>query len=222
MDICVSTVLLAFSAPLLVYVAVRIKLDSPGPVLFRQLRIGVGDRTFTMLKFRTMCADAEGRKEELAHLNRHARRGGDARMFKVPNDPRVTRFGRTLRRYTLDELPQLWNVLKGDMSLVGPRPLILDEDRHVHGWGRRRLDLKPGMTGLWQVLGRSGISFEEMVRLDYLYVTTWSLWNDFRLIGRTIPLVLRGMGEPRDLLAPPTAERRLADSLPEPEGVAPS
>ncbi len=222
MDICVSTVLLTLSAPLLVYLALRIKLDSPGPVLFRQLRIGVGDRTFTMLKFRTMCADAEGRKEELAHLNRHARRGGDARMFKVPDDPRVTRFGRTLRRYTLDELPQLWNVLKGDMSLVGPRPLILDEDRHVHGWGRRRLDLKPGMTGLWQVLGRSGISFEEMVRLDYLYVTTWSLWNDFRLIGRTVPLVLRGMGEPRDLLAAPTLEARLPDPVPEPEGVAPS
>ncbi len=155
MDVCVSTVILALSSPLLVCIALRIKLDSPGPVLFRQLRIGVGDRTFTVLKFRTMRADAEERKQEIAHLNRHARGGGDARMFKVPDDPRVTRFGQTLRRYALDELPQLWNVLKGDMALVGPRPLILDEDRHVHGWGRRRLDLRPGMTGLWQVLGRS-------------------------------------------------------------------
>jgi exopolysaccharide biosynthesis polyprenyl glycosylphosphotransferase len=223
MDICVSTVLLALSAPLLVWVAMQIKLDSPGPVLFRQLRIGVGDRTFTMLKFRTMRADAEERKQEIAHLNRHARRGGDARMFKVPDDPRVTRLGRTLRRYALDELPQLWNVLKGDMSLVGPRPLILDEDRHVRGWGRRRLELKPGMTGLWQVLGRSGISFEEMVRLDYLYVTTWSLWNDFRLIGRTIPVVLRGMGEPPDLMRAPAADDALpVDPVPEPGGVGPS
>jgi exopolysaccharide biosynthesis polyprenyl glycosylphosphotransferase len=222
MDICVSTVLLMLSAPLLVYVAVRIKLDSPGPVLFRQLRIGIGDRTFTMLKFRTMRADAEERKQEVAHLNRHARPGGDARMFKVPDDPRVTHFGRTLRRYALDELPQIWNVLRGDMSLVGPRPLILDEDRHVRGWGRRRLELKPGMTGLWQVLGRSAISFEEMVRLDYLYVTTWSLWNDFRLIGRTIPLVLRGMGEPPDLLRASATDDALAvDAVPESGSVAP-
>jgi lipopolysaccharide/colanic/teichoic acid biosynthesis glycosyltransferase len=121
-------------------------------------------------------------------------------MFKIPDDPRVTHFGRTLRRYALDELPQLLNVLRGEMSLVGPRPLVHDEDRFVLGWGRRRLELKPGMTGLWQVLGSSAISFDEMLRLDYMYVTTWSLWNDFRLLGRTIPLVLGGRGEPPDLL----------------------
>jgi len=199
-DVCVSAALLLLAAPVLAFIAVRIKLDSRGPVLFRQARIGEGDRTFTILKFRTMSEDAEEHKKEVAHLNRHARLGRDARMFKIPDDPRVTRFGRTLRRYALDELPQLLNVLRGEMSLVGPRPLVHDEDRYVLGWGRRRLKLKPGMTGLWQVLGRSAISFDEMVRLDYRYVTTWSLWNDFRLLGRTIPLVLSGRGEPPDLL----------------------
>jgi lipopolysaccharide/colanic/teichoic acid biosynthesis glycosyltransferase len=194
--------------------AIGIKLDSRGPVLFRQRRIGSHDRPFTMLKFRTMVVDAEQRKHELAHLNRHALRGGDPRMFKIPDDPRVTRFGRILRRYELDELPQLWNVLKGEMSLVGPRPLILDEDREVQGWGRRRLELRPGMTGLWQVLGRSAISFDEMVRLDYKYVTSWSLWNDFRLLGRTIPLVFSGRGEPAD----PLSMGPVAEPLAETEG----
>jgi lipopolysaccharide/colanic/teichoic acid biosynthesis glycosyltransferase len=113
-------------------------------------------------------------------------------MFKIPCDPRVTRMGAVLRRYSLDELPQLINVLKGDMALVGPRPLILDEDRYVTQWARKRLDLKPGITGLWQVLGRSDIPFEEMVKLDYLYVTTWSLWQDFRLLFRTVPVVFTG------------------------------
>ena len=173
-----------------------------------------------MLKFRTMGEDAERRKQEVAHLNRHARRDGDPRMFKIPNDPRVTRFGRLLRRYELDELPQLWNVIKGEMSLVGPRPLILDEDREVHGWGRRRLELKPGMTGLWQVLGRSAISFEEMLRLDYLYVTNWSLWLDLKLLGRTIPLVFAGRGEPLDLLSIPVMDRVADVPVSEAEGAA--
>jgi lipopolysaccharide/colanic/teichoic acid biosynthesis glycosyltransferase len=115
-------------------------------------------------------------------------------MFKIPNDPRITRLGRVLRRYSLDELPQLLNVLKGQMSLVGPRPLVLDEDRYVGEWARRRLDLRPGMTGLWQVLGRSDIPFDEMVKLDYQYVTTWSLWYDVRLLFRTIPLVVQARG----------------------------
>ena len=113
-------------------------------------------------------------------------------MFKIENDPRVTRSGQFLRRFFVDELPQLLNVIRGDMSLIGPRPLILEEAAHVDSWGRRRLDLKPGMTGLWQVLGRSSISFEEMVKLDYLYVTTWSLAQDLKLLCQTIPLVLRG------------------------------
>jgi lipopolysaccharide/colanic/teichoic acid biosynthesis glycosyltransferase len=126
----------------------------------------------------------------VAHLNKHLQPGGDSRMFKIENDPRVTRVGGFLRRYSLDELPQLLNVIKGEMSLVGPRPLILDEDRHVTDWARRRLDLKPGLTGPWQVLGRDDIPFEEMIRLDYSYVSTWSLAEDLRLLARTLPVLV--------------------------------
>jgi exopolysaccharide biosynthesis polyprenyl glycosylphosphotransferase len=191
-DVTVAAVALVLLAPLFALVALAIKLDSNGPIFFRQLRMGGAGKTFQILKFRTMAVDAEQRKAEVAYLNKHARNGGDPRMFKIVGDPRVTRVGRVLRRYMLDELPQLLNVLRGEMSLVGPRPLILDEDRYVDGWARKRLDLKPGMTGLWQVLGRSEIPFEEMVKLDYVYVTSWSLWNDIRLLLRTIPLVARG------------------------------
>jgi exopolysaccharide biosynthesis polyprenyl glycosylphosphotransferase len=192
LDVAVAGATLLLLAPLLAFFALRVKLDSPGPVLFRQVRMGAGEKIFYLYKFRTMVADADERKDEVAHLNRYAHNGGDTRMFKVENDPRVTNFGRFLRRYFLDELPQLLNVLKGDMSLVGPRPLILEEDQHVDDWRRSRLNLKPGMTGPWQVLGRNTIPFEEMVRLDYLYVTNWSLANDLRLLCRTAPLVLRG------------------------------
>ena len=139
-----------------------------------------------------MVADAEARKVEVARLNKHARNGGDPRMFKIDDAPRVTRVGRVLRRLSIDELPQLWNVLRGEMSLVGPRPLILEENAHVMDWAVRRLDLKPGITGIWQVLGRDGIPFEEMVKFDYLYVTSWSLGGDLRLLLRTIPIVVRG------------------------------
>jgi exopolysaccharide biosynthesis polyprenyl glycosylphosphotransferase len=192
LDVIVSGIGLLLLAPLLAAIAAAIKLDSRGSVFFRQLRMGAGERPFRMLKFRTMVADADERKAEIAHLNRHARPGGDPRMFKAPLDPRVTRVGRLLRRYSLDEFPQLINVLKGEMSLIGPRPLILEEDRFVEAWGRKRLLLKPGMTGLWQVLGRNAIPFEEMVKLDYLYVTTWSLANDCRLLLQTIPVVFKG------------------------------
>ncbi len=193
-DFTLSGIALMLLSPLFAVVGALIKLDSPGPIFFRQVRRGAGETTFRVFKFRTMAADADERKAEVAHLNKHAAPGGDARMFKIENDPRVTRVGTWLRRYMLDELPQLINVLKGDMSLVGPRPLILEEDQYVDSWARRRLDLKPGMTGLWQVLGRTGIPFEEMCRLDYVYVTTWSLWNDARILSRTVPLVLRGDG----------------------------
>lgn len=179
-------------APLLAVVGLAIKLDSRGPVLFRQVRIGAGGIQFQILKLRTMSADAETRKGEFAHLNKHARNGGDPRMFKIQNDPRTTRVGRVLRRYSMDELPQLLNVVRGEMSLVGPRPLIIEEDAHVTAWAERRLDLKPGITGLWQVLGRDHIPFEEMVALDYLYVTSWSLGGDIRLLLRTIPIAARG------------------------------
>jgi exopolysaccharide biosynthesis polyprenyl glycosylphosphotransferase len=194
MDIAFSLAALLLLSPLLAVIALAIKVESAGPVLFRQVRMGTGNRPFRMYKFRTMVADAEERKGELAHLNRHARRDSDSRMFKIWNDPRTTRVGRFLRLASLDELPQLVNVLKGEMSLVGPRPLIPEEDSFVNGWARKRLDLKPGMTGLWQVLGRNEIPFDEMVKLDYLYVTSWSLWNDCRLLFRTIPLVLKGQG----------------------------
>ena len=192
MDVLVSGVALIVLAPVFALIALLIKLDSPGPVFFRQVRMGSGDRSFRIFKFRTMESWADERKNEFAHLNVHARSARGPHMFKIRDDPRVTRVGRVLRRYFLDELPQLVNVLKGEMSLVGPRPLILDEDQHVAEWARRRLDVKPGMTGLWQVLGRTSIPFEEMIKLDYVYVTTWSLRNDIRLLVRTVPLVLKG------------------------------
>jgi exopolysaccharide biosynthesis polyprenyl glycosylphosphotransferase len=189
-DVALSSVGLVVLAPFMLAVALAIKIDSPGPVFFRQIRMGKDDHSFRIFKYRTMAADADLRKGEVAHLNKHL--ADDARMFKIPNDPRVTPIGRFLRRYSLDELPQLINVLVGDMSLVGPRPLILDEDQHVGGWARRRLHLKPGITGLWQVLGRDGIPFDEMVKLDYLYVTSWSLGGDISLLLRTIPMMGRG------------------------------
>jgi exopolysaccharide biosynthesis polyprenyl glycosylphosphotransferase len=153
-------------APVFAVVAVLIKLDSRGPVFFRQVRMGAGGKTFRVFKFRTMVADAEKLKPDVAHLNMH--NGADSRMFKVPGDPRITRLGKVLRRWRIDELPQLLNVVSGSMSIVGPRPLILDEDQYVESWARRRLDLKPGITGLWQVLGASDIPFDEMTKLDYL------------------------------------------------------
>jgi exopolysaccharide biosynthesis polyprenyl glycosylphosphotransferase len=192
LDVGVSLVGLILLAPVFLLIGLLIKLDSQGPVFFRQPRMGVGNTAFSMYKFRTMTVDAERRKRELASLNVHAHTGDDSRMFKIVDDPRVTRVGRLLRRHLLDEFPQLINVVKGEMSLVGPRPLILDEDQHVDGWARRRLDLKPGMTGLWQVLGRSRIPFDEMVQIDYRYVTNWSLWLDIRLLLRTLPLMLKG------------------------------
>jgi exopolysaccharide biosynthesis polyprenyl glycosylphosphotransferase len=191
MDLALSITGLVLLAPLFAAVAVWIKLDSRGPVFFRQLRMGAEEQTFEIFKFRTMDLDADARKHEFASLNKHNGNGGDPRMFKIPNDPRVTRSGSWLRRFSIDELPQLINVVRGEMSLVGPRPLILEEDQHVVDWRRRRLHLKPGITGLWQVLGRDDIPFEEMVRLDYVYVTTWSMLNDLKLILRTVPALFR-------------------------------
>jgi exopolysaccharide biosynthesis polyprenyl glycosylphosphotransferase len=190
-DIAGAAAVLALMTPVLAVVAVMIRLDSPGPVFYRQLRVGASGRYFRIWKFRTMLPDADDRKAEVAHLNHHLH-NGDPRLFKIHDDPRVTRVGRFLRRHYLDEFPQLINVLSGDMSLVGPRPLILSEAEHVGTWALSRLNLKPGMTGLWQVLGGSAISFGEMVKLDYLYVSSWSLWNDIRLLSQTIPVVFRG------------------------------
>jgi exopolysaccharide biosynthesis polyprenyl glycosylphosphotransferase len=190
-DLALTIPALVVLTPVFALLALMIKIDSPGPVFFRQVRVGAAGRTFRIFKFRSMYADADERKHEFAHLNRHLAPGGDPRMFKILDDPRVTRVGRLLRRSSLDELPQLLNVLSGEMSLVGPRPLILDEDQHVERWARHRLDLKPGVTGPWQVLGRSDIPFAEMVRLDYLYVTRWSLMGDLRLMALTIPALCR-------------------------------
>jgi exopolysaccharide biosynthesis polyprenyl glycosylphosphotransferase len=188
-DLVFSLLGLVVLAPAFVVIAILIKRDSAGPVFFRQERMGVGEHVFRIYKFRTMFVDADEHKAELAHANKHS--NGDGRMFKVPNDPRITPFGRRLRRYSVDELPQLINVVKGEMSLVGPRPLILDEHRRVREWARRRLRLQPGITGPWQVLGANDIPMEEMETLDYLYVTGWTLFNDFKLILRTFPALVR-------------------------------
>jgi exopolysaccharide biosynthesis polyprenyl glycosylphosphotransferase len=189
LDLMAAVTGLILLAPLFGIVAVAITLDSRGSVFFRQTRMGAGERVFWLYKFRTMVEDAESRKAELVALNMHG--DGDPRMFKAPNDPRITRVGAVLRRWRLDELPQLLNVLRGEMSIVGPRPLVLDEDRHVEAWARRRLNVKPGMTGLWQVLGASDIPFGEMTKLDYLYVTNWTLREDLRLIALTLPALFR-------------------------------
>jgi exopolysaccharide biosynthesis polyprenyl glycosylphosphotransferase len=184
-DIAGAGIGLLLLSPFLLCIALAIKLTSPGPVFFSQRRVGRRNREFTMYKFRTMVVGAEDLKAELAHLN-------DLRgtpMFKIADDPRVTRVGRFLRRASLDEIPQLWNVVRGEMSLVGPRPLVPAENDHVVGWHRARLDLTPGLTGPWQVMGRSAIPFAEMVKLDYLYVADWSLWNDIKLLMRTLPVV---------------------------------
>jgi len=176
--------LLAVS-PLLAAIAVAIKLDSRGPVFFRQLRVGQHGERFYMLKFRTMVPDAEALKDSLRHRNEA--HGG---LFKIAEDPRVTRVGGFLRKSALDELPQLFNILKGEMSLVGPRPLVIEEDQRVEGWHRRRLELMPGMTGHWQILGPSRVPLGEMVAIDYLYVANWSLWKDVKIMLRTVPHVL--------------------------------
>jgi exopolysaccharide biosynthesis polyprenyl glycosylphosphotransferase len=191
-DVVLSSIGLLILAPAFAVIAARIKLDSRGPVLFRQTRMGEGGQTFQLLKFRTMVADAEQLKAKLAASNQHqAASDTEGRLFKVADDPRVTRFGRFLRRYSLDEFPQLINVLRGEMSLVGPRPLILDEDRYVVDWRRMRLHVRPGMTGAWQVFGRDAISFEEMVELDYRYVSDWSMVDDLSLLVRTLPAITR-------------------------------
>ncbi len=176
-------------SPLLIGVAIAIKLDSRGPVFFRQQRVGRYGKRFHMLKFRTMVPEAEAMKDSLRHRN-EAMEG----LFKIAEDPRVTRVGRWLRRSALDELPQLWNIVRGEMSLVGPRPLVLEEDQRIEGWHRRRLELMPGMTGPWQILGPSRVPLREMVAIDYLYVANWSPWSDVKILLRTVPHVLGRRG----------------------------
>jgi exopolysaccharide biosynthesis polyprenyl glycosylphosphotransferase len=190
-DIVASAAGLLVLAPVLAVVAVAIKLDSRGPVFFRQARHGRGGRTFHIVKFRTMVDGAEAQRFDLAELNEME---GGGPLFKIKEDPRITAVGERLRKWSLDELPQLWNVLRGDMSLVGPRPFVVHESEQITGWAERRLETTPGITGLWQVLGRNDIPFEEMVKLDYIYVTNWSLWWDIKILCQTIPVVLARRG----------------------------
>ncbi|HEY2767352.1 MAG TPA: sugar transferase [Solirubrobacteraceae bacterium] len=188
-DLVGTSIGLLAVAPLFAVIAVAIKLDSRGPVFFRQLRVGRHGEHFELLKFRTMVDGADDMKESLRDRNE-----AQAGLFKIADDPRVTRVGRLLRKSALDELPQLLNIIMGEMSLVGPRPLVLDEDRCVEGWYRRRLELMPGMTGPWQILGPSRVALNEMGAMDYLYVANWSLWGDVKILLRTVPHVLARRG----------------------------
>jgi exopolysaccharide biosynthesis polyprenyl glycosylphosphotransferase len=185
LDVSVGSITLVLISPVVSAIALAIRLESPGSVFFRQVRVGRDGKHFEIFKFRSMVADADARKDELRALNE----AGEG-LFKLTDDPRVTAVGRFLRRTSLDELPQLFNVLRGDMSLVGPRPLVIDEDAQVLGLDRSRLHLTPGMTGPWQVMG-SRVPMQEMVGIDYLYVSNWSLWLDLKLLVRTARHVAR-------------------------------
>src|SRR5579883_455415 len=189
-DIIVSSILLLLLSPLFLVIAILIKLSSPGPVFFTQDRVGLGKRRFKMYKFRTMVADAEQRISQLEHLNEVS-----GPVFKLKNDPRITPLGKLLRQSSFDELPQLINVLKGEMSLVGPRPLpVRDYKGFNQDWQRRRFSVRPGLTCLWQIAGRSSIPFETWMQLDLQYIDRWSFWLDLQILMRTIPAVLKGFG----------------------------
>ena len=183
-DKVVSGLALVVLSPLMAAIAVAIKIESPGPVFFRQPRVGRDSDDFRIFKFRSMVDGADAQKRAMEHLNE------SPDLFKITDDPRVTRVGRFLRRHSLDELPQLINVLRGEMSLVGPRPLVPNEDERIEGFYRSRLDISPGITGHWQVLGSWRVPFEDMVMLDYLYAANWSLWDDIKLLWNTVPYVL--------------------------------
>ena len=190
-DLFASAVGLVLVSPVMLWAALRIRFDSPGPVIYRALRVGRDDREFEALKFRTMVEDADARRPELREeLDRE---GGDV-LFKIEDDPRITRVGRTLRRWSIDELPQLWNVLRGEMSMVGPRPLPPEEAAQAEALFSARTRMRPGIAGPWQALGRSSIPFDDMVRLDYAYVTGWTMSEDFRLLLKTSAAALRRRG----------------------------
>ncbi len=188
-DLAASLLGLVAVAPIMGAIALAIRLDSRGGVFFKQRRVGRGGEVFEVYKFRTMVPEAEAMKDGLRGQNEV-----DGGLFKIADDPRVTRIGRLLRKTALDELPQLFNVVRGEMSLVGPRPLVVDEDRLVKGWYRRRLELTPGMTGPWQILGPARVPLREMGAIDYLYVANWSLWGDFKILARTVGHVFGGRG----------------------------
>ena len=179
---------LAMLAVLVLLVALLVRLTSPGPAIFRQIRCGLNGRRFVLYKFRSMCHDAERQKAALAH------RSNKTTAFKMRDDPRLTPIGRFLRKFSIDEWPQLWNVLKGDMSLVGPRPAVPDEVEHYQRWQRRRLRMRPGLTCLWALAGRDNLDFETWMRMDMQYIDNWSLALDWKILLRTIPRVLTGRG----------------------------
>jgi exopolysaccharide biosynthesis polyprenyl glycosylphosphotransferase len=188
-DVLVSGGVIVLGLPLWLLTAVAIKLGSPGPVLYRDRRVGLNEREFGMIKFRTMYADAAELQPELEAENE-----ASGPLFKIRQDPRVTPVGRLLRRFSLDEAPQVLNVLRGEMSLVGPRPLPLRDFRQLADWHRKRYLVLPGMTGLWQISGRSNLSFDDLVRLDFYYLENWSIWLDISILARTIPAVLTRRG----------------------------
>jgi len=189
LDLFLSGLIVALLSPLLLLTAIVIKLDSPGPIFYFSDRIGKKGRVFKCIKFRTMVVDADRRRAELMHLNER-----DGVLFKITNDPRITRLGRFLRKYSLDELPQFFNVLHGDMSIVGPRPPMGSEVREYKLDHLRRLDVTPGITGLWQVHARQDPSFDSYISLDLAYVENWSIWLDIKIIARTIGVVFSGTG----------------------------
>jgi exopolysaccharide biosynthesis polyprenyl glycosylphosphotransferase len=189
MDLALASLTLVFAAPLMLVVALVVKLTSPGPVIYASERVGLGQRLFKCYKFRTMYADADARQAELEELNE-----ATGAIFKMTGDPRITRAGRTLRRLSIDELPQFYNILKGDMSLVGPRPLPLRDNRLMEDWCKRRHVVLPGLTGAWQIGGRSGLGFDDMVKLDFHYIDTWSLRTDIAIFVKTLAIVFTGRG----------------------------
>jgi exopolysaccharide biosynthesis polyprenyl glycosylphosphotransferase len=189
LDLTAALIMLLILWPLFLIIAILIKLDSPGPVVFHQTRIGKGGRQFTFYKFRSMCCDAENKKKQLAHLNEV-----DGPIFKVRNDPRITRVGRLLRKFSLDEFPQLFNVIKGDMSFVGPRPPLPDEVEKYEPWHLERLSVIPGITCTWQISGRSNIGFDDWVKMDLDYIEHRSVLLDIKILLKTIPAVLTGDG----------------------------
>ena len=188
-DIVVSTLTIVIGSPFWLAIAAAIKITSPGPVFFRDVRIGLGEGPFGMMKFRTMYADAQQRQASLEAANE-----ASGPLFKIKNDPRVTPVGRFLRRFSLDEMPQVLNVLLGEMSLVGPRPLPIRDYEQLEEWHRKRYSVLPGMTGLWQVSGRIDLSFDDLVRLDFYYLENWSIWLDISILARTLPAVLARRG----------------------------
>jgi len=189
MDMVLASLTLVVLSPLMLAIAVGVKLDSPGPVFYTSERIGKKARVFRCIKFRTMIRDAEKRRAEVMHMNER-----DGVLFKITNDPRITRLGRILRKYSLDELPQFFNVLRGDMSIVGPRPPLASEVREYKLSHLRRLDVMPGITGLWQVQARQDPSSDNYISLDVTYVDNWSLWLDLQILARAIGVVLVGTG----------------------------